>query len=246
MENIRGSFENVKQDINLLKDNFFNLEIEFSKINNRLLDFTKIIENLYNEIFLLKSSYNNLNEKLDNFKRIQTENNSFQTDRQKYQTDNSYFKPLNTQILGISIGNKGVSTDRQTNRQTDRQKNIFQNSSEKRDIDEAEEIIGSLSNIKDNLQLKFKSLTDQEILVFSAIYQLDEEQGYSNYKILSSRLNLSESSIRDYVSRLIKKDIPLDKEKVNNKEIILKISPNLKKIASLTSILNLKDQPFRR
>jgi len=59
--------------------------------------------------------------------------------------------------------------------------------------------------------------------------------------ILQKKLNLTESSIRDYVRRLIKKGIPIDKNKINNKNIQLSISPNLKKIASLNTILQLRD-----
>ena len=96
-------------------------------------------------------------------------------------------------------------------------------------------------NCKKNIRIQFKRLTGQEILVFSKIYELDEEFGYTDYKTLSQHLSLSESSIRDYVSRLVKKDIPVEKVKVNNKTVLLKISDNLKKLASLQTILQLRD-----
>ena len=70
-----------------------------------------------------------------------------------------------------------------------------------------------------NIRLKFKRLTEQELLVFSKLYQLDEEMGHSDYKTLSQKLNLTESSIRDYIGRLIKKGIPVVKNKINNKNI---------------------------
>ena len=63
---------------------------------------------------------------------------------------------------------------------------------------------------------------------------------HSDYKTLSKRLNLTESSIRDYIGKLIKKGIPVEKIKLNNKNIQLSISPNLKKIASLSTILQLR------
>jgi len=77
--------------------------------------------------------------------------------------------------------------------------------------------------------------------VFSAIYQIEEEKGFTDYKTLSKRLSLSESSIRDYIRRLMLKEIPLEKKKVNNKEIHLFISKNLKQIATLNTILELRD-----
>jgi predicted transcriptional regulator len=102
-------------------------------------------------------------------------------------------------------------------------------------------MLDSLDSLKKEIRLKFKRLTDQEILVFSTIYQLEEEIGEVDYKMVSQKLNLTESSIRDYVGRLIKKGIPVDKNKINNKTIHLSISKNLKKVASLPTILQLID-----
>ena len=76
--------------------------------------------------------------------------------------------------------------------------------------------------------------------VFSLIYSLDQSGEEVDYPVLAARLSLSESSIRDYVGRLIKKGIPVEKVKINNKTVHLSISPNLKKIASLSTILQLR------
>ena len=155
-------------------------------------------------------------------------------------THNLHLKGLNDQNLPISTGNQGVSTDRQTDRQTDRHiENHAPNKANS--IENALEILDSLDHVKKEIRLKFKRLTDQEILVFSTIYQLDEETGYSNYKILSKKLNLTESSIRDYVGRLIKKGIPVEKNKLNNKNIRLSIPKSFKKVATLSTILQLKE-----
>lgn len=108
-------------------------------------------------------------------------------------------------------------------------------------IEKAANILDSLDDIKKEIRLKFKRLTEQEVLVFSTMYQLDEEVGYSDYKMLSERFNLSESSIRDYVARLIRKGIPVEKNKLNNKSVQLNISSNLKRIASLSTILQLRN-----
>ena len=129
---------------------------------------------------------------------------------------------------------------RQTDRQTDK---IEENNYKSREnsIDDAVEILNSLDNIKKEIRLKFKKLTNQELLIFSTIYQLDEERGYSDYQTLAKKLNLTESSIRDYVGRIIKKGISINKNKINNKNIQLSIPQNLKKIATLSTILQLRD-----
>ena len=76
--------------------------------------------------------------------------------------------------------------------------------------------------------------------VFSTIYELEEQGFIVDYNILSEKLNLTESSIRDYVLRLIKKGIPLGKNRENNKKITLSISRDLRKIASLETIHKLR------
>jgi len=135
------------------------------------------------------------------------------------------------------LGNGSGKTDRQTNRQTNRHTTISDGT---QSFDEAAEILDSLDNIKKEIRLKFKRLTDQELLVFSTIYQLEEETRHVDYKVVSERLGLTESSIRDYVGRLIKKGIPVEKKKLNNKYVQLSISTNLKKVATLPTILQLR------
>lgn len=145
------------------------------------------------------------------------------------------FKPLNDQILPISIGNEGVQSNKQSIKQTDK------HTPKTLDIiDSAAQILDSLDSVKKEIRLKFKRLTDQEFLVFSTLYQLDEEIGEAEYKDLSQALNLTEISIRNYIGNLIRKGIPVEKHKINNKNIKLSISHNLKKVTSLQTILQLR------
>jgi len=73
------------------------------------------------------------------------------------------------------------------------------------------------------------------------LYSLENEGNEVDYPLLSSKLKLSESSIRDYILKIQKKGIPITKEKLNNKRVILHISQDLKKIASLDTILKLRE-----
>ncbi len=80
------------------------------------------------------------------------------------------------------------------------------------------------------------------MLVFSIIYQLEEKDPKNaTYNHLSSLLNLNETSIRDYVFKMIKKGIPIKKTKLSNRKIILSVSNELKKIASLSTIIQLRE-----
>ncbi len=226
-DNIKTAFQKVKQDIYFLGQEIAILKEILTKISKKI-------------------------EKNTNFSKEKnsTENTQIQTISTHSSTHDYAFKPLKPQNLPISTGNQGASTDRQTDRHIDKHPFI---SYEKPDfltkntkntenaVDRAAEVLESLDNIKKEIRLKFKQLTKQEILVFSAIYQLEEEKGFANYKTIAHNLKLSTSSIRDYVSRLIKKGIPVEKKRINNKQVQLSISPNLKKIATLPTILQLRD-----
>jgi len=215
------SFQKIREDILFLKEEIFALRDDFSLLLKGLSDFAEQKEH-------------------NGDKNIPTQNSYFQTHTFNYPTQNSSFKPLNTQKRGISKGNGGVPTDRQTDRQTDR--HIISASESGEDtLDNALDILNSLDSAKKEIRLKFKRLTDQEFLVFSTLYQMEEEMPEVNYKTLSDRLHLTESSVRDYVGKLIKKGVPVEKEKVNNKSILLRVSQNLKNLVSLPTILQLRD-----
>lgn len=182
---------------------------------------------------------------------IPTQNSKNPAEREENKTNPAHNLPYNSlkdENKVLSTGNEGVPTDRQTNQQTNQQTdkgsyNIGIKSEEDSSsdyINDAAKILDSLDTIKKEVRLKFKRLTDQEFSVFSVIYQLSEEEGYTDYKNLSIKLGLTESSIRDYIGRLIKKGIPVEKTKINNKTIHLSVSSNLKKIASLPTILQLR------
>ncbi|MAH03828.1 hypothetical protein CMI39_03520 [Candidatus Pacearchaeota archaeon] len=217
MDYLKESFEKVKQDINSLREEINFLRLNLIEIVEKVVEIDKKTQNLSS-----------------------TDREGIPTHPTHPSTHNLPLEDLNKQNIGISIGNHGASTDRQTDRQTDtygENKGKYEENS----IDNAADILNSLDNIKREIRLKFKRITDQELLIFSAIYQLEEETGYTNYKILSQHLNLSESSIRDYVGRLINKGIPINKNKINNKNIQLKISENLRKIVTLPTILQLRE-----
>jgi len=169
----------------------------------------------------------------------QTDNS---TDRQATPTHNYSLEPLKDPNMPFSIGNRGVPTDRQTDQQTNQQTQNTPNLPVNQEFRKAGEILNSLDSIKKGIRLKFKRLTPQELLVFSTLYSLEEQSIEEiTYKILANNLSLSESSIRDYINKLTKKGIPIDKIRQNNKTILLKISQDLKNVATLETILHLRE-----
>jgi DNA-binding MarR family transcriptional regulator len=243
MEQIKEAFYKVKQDIELLKKEISNLNQGLVETRKSLIEVCEILKE-----YSYKYKENKSSPPTDS---IPTHSSISSTSLIGNPTHNLSQSLPDTQNLGISIGNEGVPTDKQTDKQTNQQtdkssynpentpkktrESISENS-----IDNAIQILESLDNLKKELRLKFKRLTDQELLVFSTLYQSSEEEGYTDYKNLSEKLKLTESSIRDYIGRLIKKGIPVEKVKINNKMIRLSISPNLKKVASLSTILQLR------
>ena len=237
MDNLKNAFSKVKQDINILKEEVKYLAQAIRETRVQLVDICQILQNLHKKNENLEKEQKSL--LLSQKESIPTQKPLDSTHNELIPAHNSIFKPLNAQNLSISTGNGGVPTDRQTHQQTD---NPTQNNLriQQNPVENVTKILNSLDNLKKEVRLKFRRLTDQEMLIFSTIYQLEEERGFSDYKTVAEKLKLTESSIRDYVGRLLKKGIPLDKDKINNKTIHLKVSENLKKIAPLSTIIQLR------
>jgi len=225
MDYVKDAFQKVKQDIDFLKEQFFSLKEMLESTNKDLMSLKEMT-------LLLSSQIQEITQKIT--PSAPTNNLQIQTVPADTPTDNLPFNLQKPQKLPFSTGNGGVPADRQTNQQTDRQ-------TIEPSLKDAFEILNSLDSIKKEIRNKFKRITDQEFLVFSTIYQLTENKEFVDYRDLSIKLNLTESSIRDYVGKLIKKGIPVEKTKINNKIIQLSISKNLKKIAPLPVIFQLRE-----
>ena len=237
MEPVKEAFSKVKQVMEILKKEMFSLKESLSETRQSLIELCDLFKQFLNQNEEKKESKENFD--------TPTHNPQDKTVPTHIPTHPTHFTGLKGQNLGISIGNEGVPTDKQTDKQTDQHigKSSYNPTFpyEENSINNAVKILDSLDNLKKEIRLKFKRLTDQEMRVFSALYQACEEEGYGDYKGLAQKLNLTESSIRDYIGRIIKKGIPVEKTKINNKTIQIIISPNLKKIASLNTILQLRE-----
>ena len=252
-ENIKKAFSKVKEDIFFLNKEIFEIKNSLAQLDLTLNNYLNKQENNRK---ITKTTENTTKTTENNSSTIQQINPTDPAIPTHFPTHQQLIQDLKSQNLGISIGNQGDPTDKQTNRQTDNPthfltkntintniNNINTANSIESGIKKAEEILNSLDAIKKEIRLKFKHLTNQEMLVFSSIYQLEqsEENKEITYKILAKMLALSESSIRDYINKIINKGIPIKKHKVNNKKILLSISPELKKIASLSTIIKLRE-----
>ena len=222
-ERIKEAFSKVKQDILILGNELSQIKLEIHEIKQML------------EVFHDKLNTSTL-------RQISPTHPVNPTDNPTVPYEIGGLKSPN---FDTSIGNEGVPTDRQTDRQTDNPTHLLPEIPSKnieKSIQEASEILESLDALKKEIRFKFKRITPQEMIVFSTIYQLEEQDPNSTtYRQVALKLKLSESSIRDYVLRMINKGIPIKKHKINNKKLILSISSELKKIASLSTIIRLRE-----
>lgn len=214
---IKDAFSRAKQDISSVKEDLMNLSHEISSIRQLLEDIKTSSTD--------KPAINQIQQ-------------TDLTELSEQDSLNSSFKVLKPHVYKISTGNRGVPTNRQTNQQTVEYPNTSTGELETSDLTS---FVNSLDTIKKDIRNKFKRLTKQEMVVFSSIYELEEGHFDVDYPLISKRLSLSESSIRDYVQKIVKKGVPIIKIRENNKKIYLKISPDLKKIASLPTLLQLRE-----
>jgi biotin operon repressor len=221
MDPLKEAFSKIKEDIQTLKDEIMRLKLQIAQQTD-------------------KQTHNQTTPTHTSTQIAQ------QTDKQTHnQTIPTHIQPIESpyyQNSDSSIGNKGVPTNRQTDKQTHQQTHNFTQNRPNSEFTQANNILESLDAIKKEIRLKFKRLTPQEMLVFSTLYTLEEQNNSEiTYRTLAIQIDLSESSIRDYINKLIKKGIPIEKIRQNNKTILLKTSQTLKNIATLATIQALRD-----
>lgn len=188
------------------------------------------MDSLKQEIEQIKQSLYEITEFLNTLAYQSAHSQQSSTQNQVYEG----IKPYND----ISTGNDGVPADSQQTFSTQETHEIELSEPSKpfsfRDI---KKIVNSLTQ---DLKAKFQSLSKQEFYIFSIIYSLDIQGQTTDYKTIAIKAKLTESSVRDYVARLIHKGIPLKKEKINNKAIVISVPEELKNIATLDNLTKLK------
>lgn len=242
---IKEAFLKVKKDI-------FSLYTEISSLRTEIKEIKRILEQTDKPTDRQLPVLSTLNNPSISA-AIQTNHSTLQAPTKIQQTQVQSETPTEdpkVKNFVISIGNEGVPTDRQTNQQTDTRALKFAlikdlPTLKKEDkishIQKVSEIVNSLDSLKKDLRSIFKRLTPQEMQVYSTIYQLSDEGFTVDYPLLASKTSLSESSIRDYILKLTKKGAPLGKNKENNKRVVLSIPQDFKKVASLSTIISLRE-----
>ncbi len=228
---IKEAFSRAKQDIESLKDSMLSISSEMQEIKRTI-----------NSVLSTQQTNKQTNKQQSESNPTDIhEINTNEDEQSNNPTGNWPYKALKPHIYRISIGNDGVPTNKPTNQQTNQHTPISNRTDRIDQIEQVSEILKSLDTIKKDIRSKFKKLTNQEMLVFSTLYQLQEEGFVVDYPLIAKKLSLSESSIRDYIQKIIKKGVPIQKNKENNKKIFLSIPSEFKQLASLQTIIQLRE-----
>ncbi|MEK6835389.1 MAG: helix-turn-helix domain-containing protein [Nanoarchaeota archaeon] len=92
------------------------------------------------------------------------------------------------------------------------------------------------------IENKFRSLTDMEFAIFITIYQLEEEFGKVTYQDIAKKFNLTEATVRNHITNLINKNVPIDKERSFNKKTVFYINKSFRELNIASKILELRQQ----
>lgn len=95
-----------------------------------------------------------------------------------------------------------------------------------------------IEEIKQNLNKVFQTLTNREFKVFMTVYSLEEQHNSpTTYAELAHNLDLSTSSIRDYISELMRKGAPIKKEKSRNGIAYVSVLPEFKSLNLISKLI---------
>jgi len=99
-----------------------------------------------------------------------------------------------------------------------------------------------INALKSDISSKFKKLTEMEFKVFMTIYQLEEEKNRAiSYHELAEKLELSLSSIRDHISNILLKKIPLTKHTTANRRVFLSIPQEFRDLNLASKLIRLRN-----
>ena len=201
------------------------------------LSFEKVkrdIDFLHEEILAIRKEI--LEIKANFMNKSSTGNGGVPTDKQ---TDRQTADTFSASVGTLSSTNFETPTHIPTHIPTDNQ----QSNTKLQQIQQTDtHLVEMLDNLKTDLKKRFKMLTKQEFYIFSILFTVEKSQKNVTYKDIAVKTGLSESSIRDYIQKIAKKGIPIEKEKLNNKITILKIPEEIRNLATLDNLLRLRNQ----
>jgi predicted transcriptional regulator len=107
-------------------------------------------------------------------------------------------------------------------------------------IDQIQFFLQSNTNfIIDRIEnFEIKPLTRKEQYIFLVLYTLEDEKGIVSYLDITKKTGFTESLVRDYVTSIIEKGVPIIKRYINNR-VYLKLDKEFKRLQAKENILKI-------
>lgn len=105
-------------------------------------------------------------------------------------------------------------------------------------IDQIQFFLQSKNNfVVDRIEnIEIKPLTRKEQYVFLVLYALEDEKGAVSYLDITKKTGLTEPLVRDYITSIIEKGVPIIKRYINNK-VYLRLDKQFKRLQAKENIL---------
>lgn len=177
----------------------------------------KAFKSIKEDINYIKNEINGLKESMNKLSKEITTNHK---NNDKYSSINQ--KKPNLTVLNDkdSIGNDGVKNIRQ-------QATSGNDARQSQAMDDFAEPAAHMKKAIDSLIYKVENLSDREFSVFLTVYELGLKQQTVAYFDVAQELKLTGSWVRTTVCTMIKKGIPIQKERFFNKQSSLFIPEEL-------------------
>ena len=200
------------------------------KVKNSFLKVKEDINKIENEILELKNLINSQKEQIDLiFSKI--EKISIITEKED-ENNKHFFKSSN--------GNKGVCAHMQTHMQTPVHIPVH--------INDRENLQKANFDSLTTVDKSFLGLTKKEFLIYLTLYQLEDDIGKVTYDDISKYLKLTSGCIRTHIGHIIMKNIPISREKINNKLTLLSIPQEFRQLNLKTRLMNIynNQDPYQK
>ena len=221
-----ASFENnVKESFSKVKEHIESVEEDIKRNKKAIIDQIELIKTLKTEINELKILNNELQDKITILIKFSTGNEGVINNHQQSSTIINDDKRSSTIINNHNQPSKlEFQAPTQTTHTTAKETSTL-----------------TFADLKKELEKQFRQLTDREFSVFMTVYHLEESVGKVTPFDVSEHLKLSETTIRGYLTSLLKKGLPIERERLFNKKSHFFIKKGFKELNLASKLLNLRN-----
>ena len=249
---VKASFSRVKEHINAVeagikanKDELCVQKNMFNAIQEELKNIKKELNSQKEPIFMLQNTIEE--QKSFNSSQKSQKEADFNGLKSDFLSQNGHISTIFDKLSSIlkrldeieakisvsssSIGNEGVYSNIHSfniHSFTRHEKPAAEDISSELSLEPRQKVekpdLAILSASRQEILGRFSSLSKQELRTFLTIYELEEGKNSVSYVDVAKKLNLTEGCVRTYISSLMKKGIPVEKVKLNNKTVVLHVS----------------------